>query len=1582
MKTHLIWVVALFFSLPVFSQTTFAGFVNQDWHNAANWTNGLPGPSNNALVPGGVQAIISQTGYVTNFDIESFGTITFQTATTLEGKLTNSGTLLLNNDVLANDDLINFGTLVVPVSRKLELKKVFNTSNVLEVRGTLIYQGTTGIWGGNLLNTGTTEIRAGQVTITSTWQNQGSFTVNAGANWTIENGAVFYNLATATSNGNLTIGGTLRNEKTFTSNGLITLTVRIENQKGGVFNNNGPLNSTGRIFNTAVFNNQGLGNIFSDFKIFNDSIWNNTGRLFLGDQFENRANASFFNLAPGKVINDFGSTINNLGTWENRAALRNDGTLDNVARFFNFDSLSNNISGQILNKKLLENRGLILNSDKFFNDDQLVNFSRINNLSGGQLVNNDTLINETAGTISNLFEVYNNEVLLNKGQFTSSVRVFNADRWFNQNRVSNIGNFFNQNLAQFTNLQIFENIEGGILVNEGGFINRPGAVINNNKCGELILRTNLTNESTINNRSIVYNRPAIQGGTFVDDTGYLLNFTDSVAPVLCKPGTVGLKQDGTLKAYGTSVSPLFDSCGSLILRLNDKDTIKYTCAQIGTYDVKFSLTDRLGNRKVCFTTLTITDALGPKFNNCPKDTTILSFNGTGTSFTWAPVTATDNCGTVRNITSNFQPGATFPIGITEVLYNAVDDRNNPSECRFKVTVESQCNKSVLLVVGNLTLNTGDLAIKNRLELLGYTVTLKKDNQVQAADATNKTFVFISSTVLAANIGTRLTEVTVPVINSEPFSYSDFKMTSGWEGVDYGTATTNCLAVNNSNHPLAAGYSGLVYFQNPTTEIGWGKAPATATTIARVSGSSSRAMIFMFPKGATMSGNYKAPETRIAFFLRDHTAANLNYHGWNLFDAAVQSITTGCTTSPCTSTGKILAEEWYNLPGYNIADIPVQKPADFVRPLQALELPVNSNDRFGARIRGNFCAPQTGFYTFWLASDDFGELYLSTDDKSTNKKLIANVPGWTNPREWSKYPQQRSIQIFLIKNQSYYLEALVKEHEGGNHLAVACQLPDGNFLTPIPAAYFTPAAGLVATPVCTATGNFTREVWFNINSFDLNQIPVNTTPALRRNITRLEYTGNEYDYYGERLRGYLCAPVTGQFTFWIASDDHSALFLSTDDNPANKQKIAFVDGWTDPGQFNKFASQKSVSITLQANTRYYLEVLHLDGHSGDHVSVGWTLPNGTFEATIPANRLSAIPNLADINPPADCSATGLILREIWTNVSGTSLSQVPLHTAANIRDHLTQFEMSADQMDNYAARISGYLCPPFTGWYTFWISSDDNGALWLSTDDKPSNKRRIAHVPGYTGFREWNKYSEQRSVAIYLQAKKRYYIEAQMKEGFGGDNLSVAWYMPNGQYEVPIKGANLAPWNGNAGSREALLSLDAQLHQNKVNLSWIVNNDEEAASYIVQRSTDPNQGFETIQTVDAKDLAGAVLFQHQDDQAPRGSIHYRIIQILKDGSENYSEIKQVQIVIDLDAVTAFPNPTTGDVYLNLGTYEGRSVQIIVNDALGRIIRNIQLDRAEKDPYFLNLSDFHDGTYTVSIIPQNSRLITLPVVLIRP
>ena len=148
---------------------------------------------------------------------------------------------------------------------------------------------------------------------------------------------------------------------------------------------------------------------------------------------------------------------------------------------------------------------------------------------------------------------------------------------------------------------------------------------------------------------------------------------------------------------------------------------------------------------------------------------------------------------------------------------------------------------------------------------------------------------------------------------------------------------------------------------------------------------------------------------------------------------------------------------------------------------------------------------------------------------------------------------------------------------------------------------------------------------------------------------------------------------------------------------------------------------------------------------------------------------------------EVSSQGALL-ETWLGLSGTAIAD--LTASPNYPDLpdevmvLSDLEAPNNRGGDFGARLSAILIPPTDGDYTFWIASDDNGELRLSTSEDPALAVLIADVPNWTSSRQWNKFpTNQESASISLLGGERYYIEALMKEAGGGDNVAVAWAGP-------------------------------------------------------------------------------------------------------------------------------------------------------------------------------------------------------------
>ncbi|HKS38677.1 MAG TPA: Ig-like domain-containing protein [Verrucomicrobiae bacterium] len=196
--------------------------------------------------------------------------------------------------------------------------------------------------------------------------------------------------------------------------------------------------------------------------------------------------------------------------------------------------------------------------------------------------------------------------------------------------------------------------------------------------------------------------------------------------------------------------------------------------------------------------------------------------------------------------------------------------------------------------------------------------------------------------------------------------------------------------------------------------------------------------------------------------------------------------------------------------------------------------------------------------------------------------------------------------------------------------------------------------------------------------------------------------------------------------------------------------------------------------------------------------------------------------------APATPQGLITAKAFTGIAGTAVanltgsSNFPANPDALMFPAYFEWNATGDistppgnWADNYGTQIIGYFYPPATGDYIFYLASDDNSALYLSTDATVANRKLIAQETVWSNPREylssgggsvltskdsstftgtqWPTTNASGGAQITLQANQPYYIEALSKEGGGGDNLSVAVQDPNLTIDstAPIPGQYLS-----------------------------------------------------------------------------------------------------------------------------------------------------------------------------------------------
>ncbi|MCB9232722.1 MAG: HYR domain-containing protein [Bacteroidia bacterium] len=180
----------------------------------------------------------------------------------------------------------------------------------------------------------------------------------------------------------------------------------------------------------------------------------------------------------------------------------------------------------------------------------------------------------------------------------------------------------------------------------------------------------------------------VQDNTGLRDTcTAIVTVLDTLPPTaICKDVTTYLNASGTtFITAGMANNNSSDVCGISSLSLKKSN---FNCTNVGISSDTLTLGDPSGNTGKCGFFVTVIDTFPPAFTFCPADTFLLTDSAhPQIPVSWATPTASDACG-IDSLKSNFQPGDTFAIGTTPVVYVALDPSGNSDTCSFTVTVAS------------------------------------------------------------------------------------------------------------------------------------------------------------------------------------------------------------------------------------------------------------------------------------------------------------------------------------------------------------------------------------------------------------------------------------------------------------------------------------------------------------------------------------------------------------------------------------------------------------------------------------------------------------------------------------------------------------------------------------------------------------------------------------------------------------------------------------------------------------------------------------------------------------------------------
>ncbi len=238
------------------------------------------------------------------------------------------------------------------------------------------------------------------------------------------------------------------------------------------------------------------------------------------------------------------------------------------------------------------------------------------------------------------------------------------------------------------------------------------------------------------------------------------------------------------------------------------------------------------------------------------------------------------------------------------------------------------------------------------------------------------------------------------------------------------------------------------------------------------------------------------------------------------------------------------------------------------------------------------------------------------------------------------------------------------------------------------------------------------------------------------------------------------------------------------------------------------------------------------------------------------------------PSFTCVGTGDAFYQKYDGISGTAIGDLyadpdyPNNPSSTQTITTGPLQTPINIDDDFGGKLSGLICPPQDGDYTFWVSGDDGTELLLSTDDNPANASVIADVPGWSPVNDWTKYpGNQDSAPITLSAGNYYYIEANYKEAAGGDHAQIGWTLPDLTVDRPISDTYYSlPSETTAGITDPgvtpTVTVSVSGFENDKQYHWQVRSKDASGAYSSWVSYGANSESESDFSIDtvAPDLA--------------------------------------------------------------------------------------------------------------------------------
>jgi len=421
--------------------------------------------------------------------------------------------------------------------------------------------------------------------------------------------------------------------------------------------------------------------------------------------------------------------------------------------------------------------------------------------------------------------------------------------------------------------------------------------------------------------------------------------------------------------------------------------------------------------------------------------------------------------------------------------------------------------------------------------------------------------------------------------------------------------------------------------------------------------------------------------------------------------------------------------------------------------------------YGERVSGYFTPTATDRYVFFISSDDDSDLLVSTNAEPAGKQLVAQETAWSANRAW----QSSGGGSLLTQKRS---DQWVPDP---NNPPVTPPYADGIAMT-AGTRYYIEAVLRAGTG-----GNGVSVTFARTNDIPLG-LPADNDASL--------LTNGVISYVTKPVTSFAITTQPANVTVFEGFNYTFKVEVQTD------SEVAPAYQWRKNGT-------PVVGATANSYTALAAFIDNNSHFSCDIVIAGVTNTTSTTNTVTIQQGVVAV---------------GQVRQEIWTNINVSGITRPLVEANApgtvptpDVTSFVSGFDVNGFGQNDYVQRLSGLFIPPVTTNYVFYLASDDDGSLYLSTNDRPENKQRVAFEPNWSGYRSWISAGNGSAAdvaqkcsttfvdptttlpgpgnpnGILLTAGTRYYMEIVMHQAGGGDPCGATYTYSGGN----------APANGTA-----------------------------------------------------------------------------------------------------------------------------------------------------------------------------------------